>query len=157
MRTHLIFLFILLHSFSGLNAQELICTSGGIWKGSSIQISWSMGELAIESYETPPFILTQGFQQPGLKITSIHEMSEFIMDISVYPNPASDWVYLKMSTGISSDVRLDLIDAQGRIIEDMKVKDELTKIPFKDFPASIYFLRIIVDGINVMTYVIIKI
>ena len=52
-----------------------------------------MGETAVEIIGSSDFILTQGFQQPGMKISS--EIKPEGNGVEVYPNPATDYINIK--------------------------------------------------------------
>lgn len=43
---------------------SVIATSGDYFEGGGNSLSWTLGELAVETYTSPDVILTQGFQQP---------------------------------------------------------------------------------------------
>jgi len=43
---------------------EVVASSGGYYEGTSASLSWTLGELATETYTTGGVTLTQGFQQP---------------------------------------------------------------------------------------------
>jgi len=67
-------LFILLNSISlSLFAQTLsptvISSGGGYSTGSTVSLSWTLGELATETFINGSYILTQGFQQPVEGVT----------------------------------------------------------------------------------------
>ncbi len=60
-----------------LQAQSLspavISTAGDYSTGSGVSLSWTLGEIATETYDNGSYILTQGFQQPleGISIAGI--------------------------------------------------------------------------------------
>lgn len=43
---------------------DVIASSGDYFEGSNVSLSWTLGELAVETYTAGNFVLTQGFQQP---------------------------------------------------------------------------------------------
>lgn len=68
-------MFMLLFSFVswGLFAQTLsptaISSAGGYSTGTSVSLSWTLGEIATETFSNGSYILTQGFQQPVEGVT----------------------------------------------------------------------------------------
>jgi hypothetical protein len=51
----------------------VISSSGGYFTGTSASLSWTLGEIATETFNNGSYILTQGFQQPfGITITGIN-------------------------------------------------------------------------------------
>lgn len=62
-----------------------------------------------------------------------------IEEVSVYPNPTSDWVWIKSKTVINSIV---IFDAIGNIINSLYPHQSNTAISLDDLPNGNYFLRI---------------
>jgi hypothetical protein len=65
------------------NAQSLsptvVASSGDYFTGTNASLSWTLGEIATETFTSGNYILTQGFQQPfGISITGIN------LDLLVY-------------------------------------------------------------------------
>jgi len=82
---------------------EVIASGSDYFKTNTGSISWTLGELSIETYSSQNKILTQGFQQTFIKnaVTGITETVD--LGIEVYPNPAEDRLYLRvlLMTGMS--------------------------------------------------------
>lgn len=52
---------------------EVIASSGGYYEGTSASLSWTLGEVATETYTSGGITLTQGFQQPiSVSVTGIN-------------------------------------------------------------------------------------
>ncbi|MEM9824803.1 MAG: T9SS type A sorting domain-containing protein, partial [Bacteroidota bacterium] len=61
-------------------------------------------------------------------------------EVKVYPNPASDHLYL---TNLSPDIfRVNLYDTNGRLIIQQR-SDSLMTIRLADFPAGVYYLQVL--------------
>jgi len=54
---------------TSLSAQQLISFLGGTTKENRTEISWSAGEIAIQTIESQPNAITQGVQQPNPQST----------------------------------------------------------------------------------------
>lgn len=81
MRKNLLFICIL--GVFAIQAQSLsptvIATSGGYFSGTTVCLSWTLGEIATETFSSGIYILTQGFQQHiGISISGIN------LDLLVY-------------------------------------------------------------------------
>lgn len=77
----------------------VIASSGGYFTGTGASLSWTLGEIATETFSNGSYILTQGFQQPveGIVITGIS------LDLLVYlegPFGTSEMNTLLNSAGI---------------------------------------------------------
>jgi hypothetical protein len=80
---------VLAVSFS-LNAQQLVSAGGGYFAGSQAQISFSVGELEIETFAGVQNRLTQGFQQPGFTMGQTLQVEAGWNGISTWLIPAND-------------------------------------------------------------------
>ena len=104
MKTFSLFLVIVLSPFF-LAAQtaspQVVASSGDYYQGANASLSWTLGEIATETYSNGSNILTQGFQQPvSVSITGIN------LDLLVYlEGPYSG---TEMSTGLNSGGELPL-------------------------------------------------
>ena len=98
MKTFTIFLSVVLLPFF-LSAQsvspQVVASSGDYYQGTNASLSWTLGEIATETYSNGSTILTQGFQQPvSVSITGIN------LDLLVYlEGPYSG---TEMTTGLNS-------------------------------------------------------
>ena len=80
---------------------EVIASSGDYYKNENISLSWTLGEIATETYSNGSVILTQGFQQPvSVSITGID------LDLLVFlEGPYSG---SQMETGLNSGGQIPL-------------------------------------------------
>jgi hypothetical protein len=63
--------------------------------------------------------------------------------ISVYPNPASEWIYLDYSDNVpAGTVKIALIDSNGRQVWRNPDHEFTTRVPLNDIPPGMYFLVI---------------
>ena len=64
------------------------------------------------------------------------------IDVSVYPNPAGDFIYVSSKKRID---RIEICDIQGKTILTKSYKDILTKpvtIYISDIPQGVYYLTV---------------
>jgi hypothetical protein len=59
--------------------------------------------------------------------------------VTVYPNPAQDWVNINCNSQIKS---VELFDVQGRILETYFGTQKMTEFNISDKPSGVYFLKI---------------
>lgn len=67
--------------------------------------------------------------------------------LEVYPNPASEFIMIKMDKKIGSPKSIQLTDAMGRIIqisevENLMVGNDLLQIDVKSYPPGMYYYKI---------------
>jgi hypothetical protein len=105
-RTFLIgFLFLFPHTG---NAQEVLCSGGDSHKTDKLEVSWTLGELSIESLNKSNLILTQGMQQSMLEVTVVGGEEE--IDLLVYPNPTLGELHHSTNFVLNSAVPIRFVD-----------------------------------------------
>lgn len=124
---------------SGTYAQELICTAGDIFSGTSLQIEWSLGETMIDSYSDGQIIFTQGFHQPGLI-----QVDQPDTLIKVFPNPFDLALYIDLQETESEigHFSIVLFDMAGRIVFVQDISLGISEIQTEDIPDGIYFMKL---------------
>lgn len=74
--------------------------------------------------------------------TELYEAPPIAENITVYPNPATDVLHIKMPDG-NGEIRTTLIDLQGRIIStEIHPYEKVISIPLNGIPAGLYILRV---------------
>jgi hypothetical protein len=78
------------------------------------------------------------------------------VDVSVYPNPSSDEVFIDWKSGDPVGQFLVLLDANGREVKKELVKSSHVSLMLKDLAAGMYTLQIIKGFEKLGSYKIIK-
>jgi hypothetical protein len=139
-----------------LHAQEAVVASGNYHQNASGSISWGLGETAIQTLTAGENIITQGFQQTRLIITSVNELPGIDFTISAYPNPAHDFINLKVDKEDFEKIRYELFDQNGRILKAETFETNPVIISFQGRSAGIYFVRVISGNLELKTFKIVK-
>ncbi|MBK7626454.1 MAG: T9SS type A sorting domain-containing protein [Bacteroidales bacterium] len=154
-------IFILFAMFSvfsvyGQVKQEVIASAGGYNTGGNLSISWTLGETIIPTFQNGNLILTHGFQQQ-LIITSVEENIDILVNIKVFPNPASDNLNIRFEEPIDGEVVITIIDSQGRLIKTETIEATTTEkqISLQELGGGVYFLRM-TKGKLVNVYKVVK-
>jgi len=149
--TKVLILFLLL-IWTELNGQQLshqvLVPCAGIATAGSLSYSQTIGETAVELVEGSGFVLTQGFQQPAIKLTveTPHEGT----GVDVYPNPATKFISIKLFGDAARNFRIEMINITGRIVSSMTL-DFITKyyhiqqLDVSRLTNGFYFVRITSD------------
>ncbi len=58
--------------------REVVASSGDYYEGANISLSWTLGEIATETYDNGSNILTQGFQQPDITVRIYIDLDAFL-------------------------------------------------------------------------------
>ncbi len=76
-----------------------------------------------------------------LNITAISEVDQ-IKNISFYPNPANDIIYLNFENSNYSNYCINIYNIEGRLLKSEKVEATDLKLEVSDLPGGIYFMKI---------------
>jgi hypothetical protein len=112
----LILALVLVSETGGLSQQlsnQVIVPLAGIETDSKLSYSQTVGEPVVEIIRSIDYIFTQGFQQPGIK--SVKPI-DYIDGVYLYPNPASDYVYIDIRGITSMTFKVEIINITGNIV-----------------------------------------
>jgi hypothetical protein len=149
-RSHQILLLLLLLCIMQANSQVVVATAGTQWHDSKIEMSWTLGE-PVTFITKMNNLVTQGFQQPILTVTSAYREKSPYIAIEAYPNPTLGLLNLKV-TELSGIYRVDILNNAGDKLfsEDMFLCNDPTAIDFSVFIQGIYFVRLSTNQNNVI-------
>jgi hypothetical protein len=147
-----VLILLLLPFGTAINGQQLshqvLVPAAGIAVGGSQNISQTIGETAVEIVEGSGFVLTQGFQQPALKYTI--DPPHPGTGVDVYPNPATDFVNIRLFGETARKFRVEMINITGRIVSSMTL-DFITayyhvqQLDVSRLTIGFYFVRVTSD------------
>jgi len=143
---------------TGLQAQEAIPASGGNASGSGGALSYSVGQLVYTTNTGTSGSVAQGVQQPYeiSEVTGIEEVKGITLQCSAYPNPATDYVKLKVENYETKNLTYWLYDINGKLLESKKIDGSETFINMEILVPATYFLKVIDNNKEVKTFKIIK-
>jgi hypothetical protein len=141
-----------------VHAQEAIAVSGGNASGTGGTSSYTVGQVAYCSYYESSGKVNQGVQQPFeiSEITGIKEASGIILECSAFPNPATDFLYIKVDNYDNKNLSYRLYDINGNLLEDKKIQGNETQIPMGKFVSGAYFIKVTDDNREIKIFKIIK-
>ena len=157
-RKVLIILFLCsLWTFS-LQGQETIPTTGGVATGSGGSVTFTVGQVTYHTFTGINGTVAQGVQQPYeiSVVTAIENTQDINLECTVYPNPTRSIIKLSIESLDFENMRFQLFDINGILIQGKKVESKETEISMDYLIPSIYFLKVIKDKKEVKTFKIIK-
>lgn len=95
--------------------RQVIAVGGGFTTTPTAQVSYTVGETAIQYLSVSGASLSQGFQQAGTTTTAIGKVRRVDAQLNIYPNPFVQYIEVK-SDKILNGVAFRLIDASGKQI-----------------------------------------
>jgi len=130
-----------------LHAQEAIIATGGNARGSSGSVSYSIGQVLYIPIPGTTTSVAPGVQQPYeiSVVTGIEETEGIELMISVYPNPAIDFLMLRIEPDKlinSGSVCYRFYDMHGKLAIHKNIVSDYTSIPMENLAPGIYFLKI---------------
>jgi len=121
--------------------------SAGIYSESgNLQLSSTVGELAVQTLSTANLILTQGFQQPLVIGTGVPDERELDWEVKTWPNPVYDQLNISIRLAKPMDLILEIYDLTGKKVWI----EQLSNIPANynhtinliHLRQGIYFLKV---------------
>jgi hypothetical protein len=141
-----------------VQAQNSITASGGNATGTGGSVSYSVGQAVYTTNTGTNGSLAQGVQQPYeiSVVTGIVEARDISLEIVVYPNPATDFIKLKMENYEVQNLRYQLYDINGSLLQDNKIVGNETSIVMSNYMSATYFLKVTDNNKVIKTFKIIK-
>lgn len=160
-KLELIILFFL--CITGLQAQESIPASGGNASGSGGTVNYTVGQVVYTTNTGTNGSIAQGVQQPYeiSVVSGIEQAQDINLICTAYPNPATDFLTLKVENYDNENLSYQLFDISGKLLKNKKITGNETSIDMSNLVSAIYFLKIVkTQGIasqkEVKTFKIIK-
>lgn len=142
--------------------RQVISSAGNRATANNLVVTSTIGETFTNTLSSASLKVKQGFQQGNITVLRMmnEEHSGVASDenatsektgstepesnfkISVYPNPATDYVNVKVNELPESKCIMFLYDATGRTIEVQEIGDTETRINFERLNTGNYFLTV---------------
>jgi len=141
-----------------VHGQTTIPSAGGNASGSGGSVSFSVGQITIQTISGTTGTVAQGVQQPYeiSIVTAIENTEGITLEYKVYPNPARELINLIIRPMDQEKFKYQLFDLNGMLLQDRKVESEETEISLGDLSPSVYFLKISKNSLEVKIFKIIK-
>ena len=155
-KTILVLLLLTGYSFTTI-AQHATLTAGGEASGSGGTSSYSIGQLVYTTNQGITGSISQGVQQSFIieAITGLDELG-ISLNLTAYPNPATDFIQLKVESEMLTDISYQLYDMQGKMLGSNKLTEIKTELDMTGFSPATYILKVIQKNTDIKTFKIIK-
>jgi hypothetical protein len=140
-------IFFFFGMFTATNAQEAIPAAGGNATGQGGSVSFTVGQVVYTTVSSQEHMVSQGVQQPYeiSVVTSSEEITLIGFDVQAYPNPATDFVTLRVESALNQHFQplaYELFDMTGRVLEKKNISASHTNIQMKHLAPATYFLKV---------------
>ena len=133
-----IFSFSYFFSFAQSNDQQVISSCGTSFFNDEYIMESTLGETVISTIENGN-ILTQGFHQANLKITSVSELTD--IELKLYPNPTIGLFTVEF--GKNQNLNIDLSSLNGKTIFSETIENQNKKtFDISQLTQGIYILKV---------------
>jgi hypothetical protein len=151
-------LFSILLSVGVIQAQEATPATGGKASGAGGTVSYTVGQVGYVTNNGLTGSVAAGVQQPYEISVIASAVIKGLIDLSysVYPNPATDLVNLKIDNYEIMDLNYQLFDLTGKLLQTKKIESSETAISLKTLSQATYFLKITKNNNPVKSFKIIK-
>jgi Secretion system C-terminal sorting domain len=145
--------------FSGyihLQAQNGTVSSGGDATGSGGSVSYSIGKTDYIAPIGSGGNSNEGLQQPYEIFTTGIDDDQISLELSIYPNPTTASVFLKIEKENMSNLFFQLYDVNGAQLSSYVITDKTTQIAMEQYASGTYFIKVIQTNTILKTFKIIK-
>ncbi len=136
-------LFLTNLAISQTASPELVSSAGESFYNSTYQLDWSVGECITATHTKDEIVITQGFHQDRYIITTaIENLQNIEINISIYPNPTTEFINIRIESSKTESLQYILTDISGKILQCKKAENNIEQIDFSTFTSGIYFLTV---------------
>jgi hypothetical protein len=152
------FLFLLVMWLAGSYAQQAVLTASNDAVGSTGTVSYSVGQIAYCVNMSTGGFITEGVQQPFeiLQGQGIQEINGTILEFSVYPNPASNFIILKSERTEINNLSYQLYNMNGFLLQNRKIESSEISISLEDLSPASYSLTVSCNDRAFQSFIIIR-
>ena len=113
----IVIIFLLINISNSISQdiiQNLLCNGSRESAKGNIKLSWSVGELMVSDQNSGSGRITEGFYQRNIRISALTDSKPLIeKKFKVYPNPASDKIYVSYGQKTNTNWLVSLYDING--------------------------------------------
>ena len=163
MRFLLIFLYVFSHSMvaqSGaiLHSPHVISSGGSSISGVNYNLCFTIGELAVTTYNQESFILTQGFHQNDYQFVNITESHLTESQLTIFPNPTNNISNIICETPhLTGSLSIKTLSGQLVFSNEIFSTSQIQQIDLSTFSQGMYFLEVVLGANDRIVYQIQKI
>jgi len=182
MRKKILLVVVFILPIIGLLAQTQVTAGGGEASSSAGIVSYSVGQVAYQSYITSNGTIAEGIQQAYeiSTLIGIEDKTISLVQVVLYPNPVTDYLILSVKTQdiasqkpqdvafqqtqdiasqqyiTSQQLQFQLYDLQGKLVQSQKLTDSETQINMRGYVPSTYYIKVTLENKLVEEFKVVK-
>lgn len=119
--------------------------ASGEYENDFYKWSFSVGDIAIWTFQNPEHYWSQGSQQPIITLVDTNEPNDAGISVTLYPNPTSELIFCNLKTKERNEkIWLEVWNAAGQLIKPLSIEfqsDQTISIPVTNLPSGQYMIR----------------
>jgi hypothetical protein len=158
MKKTILFFLSFLFSFSmkAQTSHQVLSASGGDATGSGGSVAYSIGQIVYTTSTGTTGTVAQGVEQ-AYEIYSVGIIETALnISLSIFPNPTSDFLTLKVEDYNNEALSYNLIDEQGKLILSEQITNQETQVSMSVLARGSYFINIVQANKKIQSFKIIK-
>jgi hypothetical protein len=120
---------------------EVLASTGDYNVKTEATLSWTLGELAVQTYSSGTAMLSQGFQQTSLGLSTARFLDNSVI-IKLSPNPAREILLVSFDRDVSLPVLAEIWDGQGRLVHKQSFHSVQNQVNVYDYMQGAYLLML---------------
>lgn len=143
---------------TAIQAQNTIPAAGGNASGSEGSVNYTIGQVVYTTNTGTNGSAAQGVQQPYeiSVVTGIEQAKDINLICSVYPNPTTDFLTLKIMNYDKENLSYWLYDFNGNLLQNKKVEANECNVSVQNLFSGTYILKVTDNNKVIKTFKIIK-
>ena len=148
------FIFLLAFSSMRMLSQSSPVSSGGEGGGPGGTVSFSIGQLVVESTSDSQGSISPGVQQTYEASSVFVDEDLFNNSLQVYPNPTTQSLRLEFASPFEG--QLTIFDVQGNTVATRVINSKGVQIDASNWSAGTYMLHVLKDKQSVSVHRVVK-
>ena len=137
-------------------AQSAIVPIGGDMEGSGVTVSYTIGQIAVQSYGEGSTRIFEGVQQPyEIQTIGIDNYPGITLNAMVYPNPTTSNLQLAISNE-DFEGEVKVFDMNGKYLFSRKIEENTTEIPMSELATGTYFVNVVNEKQVLKSFKVVK-
>jgi len=125
--------------FGQVTSPSVVSSSGDSYSNTNIIMDYTLGEIVVETHANSTTILTQGFHQGVLEVST--ETVNIDIKTKIYPNPTTNYLIVELEKNVNAE--LLVYDINGKlVIKDKLINEQHKQLDFSFLIQGNYLLHI---------------
>lgn len=149
------FFFLLFISLAlSAKSQSSTLSSGGEGSGPAGFVSFSIGQIVVETTEDSEGSISPGVQQAYESYIVLVEESIFLNELSIFPNPTTDLLHLEFTQVFVGAVRI--YNSNSAVVDEFSCNTRSVLLNSMNWSSGVYYLSLELESKQVSLHKIVK-